>query len=118
MELLLAQAYARRDHVALMAFRGTEAELLLPPTRSLVQTKRGCAGLPGGGGTPLAAALKLAAETALRGPGARDDTDAGAADRRARRISRWTAPPAARRPRRMPPQMARAFGAARGGSAW
>ncbi|MEL6841181.1 MAG: VWA domain-containing protein, partial [Pseudomonadota bacterium] len=63
-ELLLAQAYARRDHVALVAFRGTEAELLLPPTRSLVQTKRRLAGLPGGGGTPLAAGMVTAFEQA------------------------------------------------------
>ncbi len=63
-ELLLAQAYARRDHVALVAFRGTFAELLLPPTRSLVQTKRRLAGLPGGGGTPLAAGLQVAIEVA------------------------------------------------------
>lgn len=65
-ELLLAQAYARRDHVALVAFRGTEAELLLPPTRSLVQTKRRLAGLPGGGGTPLAAGLATAFEQATQ----------------------------------------------------
>uniref|UniRef100_UPI002636960F magnesium chelatase subunit D n=1 Tax=uncultured Roseovarius sp. TaxID=293344 RepID=UPI002636960F len=57
-ELLLAQAYARRDRVALIAFRGTTAELILPPTRALVQAKRRLAGLPGGGGTPLAAALE------------------------------------------------------------
>lgn len=63
-ELLLAQAYARRDHVALVAFRGTTADLLLPATRSLVQTKRRLAGLPGGGGTPLPAGLKLAFEVA------------------------------------------------------
>jgi len=60
-ELLLGQAYAARDHVALIAFRGTEAELLLPPTRSLVQTKRRLASLPGGGGTPLAAGMQQAA---------------------------------------------------------
>ena len=65
-ELLLAQAYARRDHVALVAFRGTEAELLLPPTRSLVQTKRRLAALPGGGGTPLAAGLMAAFEQATQ----------------------------------------------------
>ena len=63
-ELLLAQAYARRDHVALIAFRGTTAEVLLPPTRSLVQTKRRLAALPGGGATPLAAGLQAAMELA------------------------------------------------------
>ncbi|MCY4336154.1 MAG: magnesium chelatase subunit D [Litoreibacter sp.] len=63
-ELLLAEAYARRDHVALIAFRGTEAEVLLPPTRSLVQTKRRLADLPGGGGTPTASGLKAACEMA------------------------------------------------------
>lgn len=65
-ELLLAAAYARRDHVALLAFRGHEAELILPPTRSLVQTKRRLAGVPGGGGTPLASALQLALATAAQ----------------------------------------------------
>ncbi|WP_373635810.1 magnesium chelatase subunit D [Yoonia sp. SS1-5] len=63
-ELLLAQAYARRDHVALVSFRGTTSELLLPPTRSLVQTKRRLAALPGGGGTPLAAGMMTAFEQA------------------------------------------------------
>ena len=63
-ELLLSEAYARRDHVALVAFRGTTADVLLPPTRSLVQTKRRLAGLPGGGGTPLASGLKSAMDLA------------------------------------------------------
>ena len=65
-ELLLAQAYARRDHVALIAFRGVKADLILPPTRSLVQTKRRLTALPGGGGTPLAAGLKMAFELAMQ----------------------------------------------------
>lgn len=65
-ELLLAAAYARRDHVALVAFRGLGAEVILQPTRSLVQTKRRLAGLPGGGGTPLAAGMQAAMATAAQ----------------------------------------------------
>lgn len=56
-ELLLADCYVRRDQVAVIGFRGRGAELLLPPTRSLVRAKRSLAGLPGGGGTPLAAGI-------------------------------------------------------------
>jgi magnesium chelatase subunit D len=63
-ELLLAESYVRRDEVAVIAFRGTEAPVILPPTRSLVRAKRALAGLPGGGGTPLAAALQAAADLA------------------------------------------------------
>lgn len=59
-ELLLERAYAKRAEVALVAFRGTGAELLLPPTRSLTRARRLLAALPGGGGTPLAAGLDAA----------------------------------------------------------
>ena len=63
-ELLLADCYVRRDQVAVIAFRGKQAELLLPPTRSLVRAKRSLSGLPGGGGTPLATAIDTAASVA------------------------------------------------------
>jgi magnesium chelatase subunit D len=56
-ELLLADCYVRRDQVALIAFRGAGAEVMLPPTRSLARAKRSLAGLPGGGGTPLASGI-------------------------------------------------------------
>lgn len=61
-ELLLADSYVRRDEVALIAFRGEGAEVLLPPTRSLARAKRALQDLPGGGGTPLAAGLEAAAK--------------------------------------------------------
>ena len=65
-ELLLADCYIRRDHVAVVSFRGKAAELLLPPTRSLVRAKRSLAGLPGGGGTPLAAGINAGAQLAAQ----------------------------------------------------
>lgn len=63
-ELLLADAYVRRTRVALIAFRKTAAELLLPPTRSLARARRRLADLAGGGATPLASALEAAAALA------------------------------------------------------
>jgi len=64
-ELLLAESYATRDQVALIAFRGDSAELVLPPTRALARAKRELAGLPGGGATPLAAGIHAAHALAL-----------------------------------------------------
>lgn len=66
-ERLLMDAYVRRDQVALVAFRRDGAEVLLPATSSLTRAKRALAGLPGGGGTPLAAGLESAFRVAQRG---------------------------------------------------
>jgi magnesium chelatase subunit D len=65
-ELLLAQCYVRRDQVAVIAFRGRLAPTILPPTRSLTRAKRSLSALPGGGGTPLAAALENSLQLALQ----------------------------------------------------
>ncbi|MEM9370049.1 MAG: VWA domain-containing protein, partial [Pseudomonadota bacterium] len=59
-----AEAYRRRDFVAVVAFRGSQAELILPPTRALARAKRSLGTLPGGGGTPLASGLVEAARLA------------------------------------------------------
>jgi magnesium chelatase subunit D len=63
-ELLLQDSYARRDSVCVIAFRAASAQVLLAPTRSLVRAKRALAGLPGGGGTPLASGLQAAMQQA------------------------------------------------------
>jgi len=63
-ELFLADCYVRRDQVALIAFRGRSAELVLSPTRSLARARRCLAAVPGGGGTPVAAGLRSAASVA------------------------------------------------------
>ena len=63
-ELMLADCYVRRDSVAVVAFRGQGAEIVLPPTRSTARAKRRLSGLPGGGGTPLANGLDAAAALA------------------------------------------------------
>jgi len=64
-EQLLADCYIRRDEVAMIALRGRTADIVLPPTRSLVRAKRNLAALPGGGGTPLATGFAAVNEMAL-----------------------------------------------------
>jgi magnesium chelatase subunit D len=55
---LLRDAYQRRDRVAVVAFRGTQAEVAVPPTRSVDVAVRRLAQLRTGGRTPLAEGLR------------------------------------------------------------
>jgi magnesium chelatase subunit D len=66
---LLRDAYQRRDEVGVIAFRGTEAKLLLPPTRSVDAAEHELRELPTGGRTPLAHALQLAGDVLSRASG-------------------------------------------------
>ena len=63
---LLGDAYRQRDDVALIAFRGPQAQVLLPPTHSVELAERALRTLPTGGRTPLAHALTLAGEMIAR----------------------------------------------------
>ncbi|MFG3045503.1 putative cobaltochelatase [Streptomyces sp. NPDC048241] len=62
---LLLDAYQRRDKVGLVTFRGTAAEVALPPTSSVDAAAARLESLPTGGRTPLAAGL-LKAHDVLR----------------------------------------------------
>ncbi|SCG42558.1 magnesium chelatase subunit D [Micromonospora coxensis] len=59
---LLTDAYQRRDKVAVVAFRATGAQVLLPATSSVLAASARLAELPTGGRTPLAEGLLAAAD--------------------------------------------------------
>ncbi|MBF6329445.1 magnesium chelatase subunit D family protein [Nocardia transvalensis] len=63
---LLRDAYQRRDKVAVITMRGSEAELVLPPTSSVDIAVRRLTDLRTGGKTPLAQGLLKAREIVRR----------------------------------------------------
>lgn len=64
---LLTDAYQKRDRVGLMVFRGNDAKLLLPPTRSTEIAVRLLRTLPTGGMTPLTGGIAEAHALLTRG---------------------------------------------------
>ncbi len=63
---LLRRSYLNRDHVAVISFHGTKANVVLPPSRSIIRARRVLDSLRMGGSTPLSAGLVCTIELIRR----------------------------------------------------
>ena len=64
--LLLKKSYEKKNRVALLAFRGDDAEVLVPPTSDVIKIEEALEKLPTGGKTPLTPAVYKAFEMAKK----------------------------------------------------
>ena len=70
---LLMDAYQSRDKVAMVAFRGNDAQVILPPTNGVELARKLLTDLPTGGKTPLALGM-MKALNLIKNEKKKDDT--------------------------------------------